>query len=34
VFQWQNSQLVDVLPLGVGQTKPVQVVKTPWGQTP
>jgi branched-chain amino acid transport system substrate-binding protein len=34
VFQWQNGQLVDVLPLGVGQTKPVLVVKTPWGQTP
>jgi len=34
VFQWQNSQLVDVLPLGVGQTKPILVTKTPWGQTP
>ncbi len=34
VFQWQNGQLVDVLPLGVGQPKPIQVVKTPWGQTP
>jgi branched-chain amino acid transport system substrate-binding protein len=34
VFQWQNGQLVDVLPVGVGQPKPIQVVKTPWGQTP
>src|SRR3984957_2501388 len=34
VFQWQSGQLVDVLPLGVGQTKPILVVKTPWGQTP
>lgn len=34
VFQWQGGQLVDVLPLGVGQTKPILVTKTPWGQTP
>ena len=34
VFQWQNGQLVDVLPLGVGQTKPILAAKPPWGKTP
>jgi branched-chain amino acid transport system substrate-binding protein len=34
VFQWQNGQLVDVLPLGVGATKPILVTKPQWGKTP
>lgn len=34
VFQWQNGQLVDVLPTNVGHPKPILMPKTPWGQTP
>ena len=31
VFQWQNGTLQDVLPIGVGTTKPVVAVKPAWG---
>ena len=31
VFQWQNGTLEDVLPTGVGTTKPVMAVKPAWG---
>ena len=31
VFQWQAGTLQDVLPTGVGTTKPVVVVKPAWG---
>jgi ABC-type branched-subunit amino acid transport system substrate-binding protein len=31
VFQWQKGQLVDVLPVGVGQTVPIMTDKPAWG---
>jgi hypothetical protein len=31
VFQWQQGNLVDILPLGVGKTVPVLDPKPAWG---